>query len=508
MECVSTISSGHTAVPSVRQRLVVIGNGMAGARAVEEILDRGGAEQFEISVFGEEPGGNYNRILLSEVLHGAREERDIVLHPLTWYVENGVRLHVGERATRIDREARVVHGERGSRVSYDLLLLATGSRPTIPAIEGIGTRQTGLRSGVFVFRTLDDCRRLRIHAANSRRVAVIGGGLLGLEAARGLKEHGLEVHVIHRRDRLMDRQLDAPAAAVLLAAIEKLGVQVHLEKRTAAVLGEECVTGLRFEDGTELQCDMVVLACGVQPNVELARECGLSVERGILVDDQLLTDDPAILAVGECVQHRGEVYGLVAPLWEQATVLADHLTGRKPDAAYRGSRSVAKLKVAGVDLTAMGEVEPRDAEDEVVQYVEAKRGVYKKLVVRNGKLAGAILMGDAEKAPYLIQAFERGTPLPEERAALLFSLGGSGSQLSPLEMPDEATICHCNGVCKADLRECVLSGACGLHAVMQATRAGTGCGSCKPLVKELVDRFTRERGEHRLPQFVPAGVEA
>jgi nitrite reductase (NADH) large subunit len=169
---------------------------------------------------------------------------------------------------------------------------------------------------------------------------------------------------------------------------------------------------------------------------------------------------------------------------------------------------VAKLKVAGIDLTAMGEVEPRDADDEVVQYVEAKRGVYKKLVIRGGKLAGAILMGDAEKAPYLIQAFERGTPLPEERASLLFSLGGPGSQLSPVEMPDDTTVCHCNGVSKADLRECVFSGACGLHAVMQATRASTGCGSCKPLVKELVDRLTRERGEHRLPQFVPAGVEA
>ncbi len=504
MERVSTIPELPEDGAPARRRLVVIGNGMAGARAVEEILRRNGGERFEITVFGEEPGGSYNRVLLSEVLLGARQERDVALHPLTWYVENGVRLHVGERATRVDREHRVVYGARGSRIPYDLLLLATGSRAAVPAVEGLRGPGGALRPGVFVFRTLEDCRRMRAHAGRCRTAVVIGGGLLGLEAARGLREHGLEVHVVHRGTRLMDRQLDAAAAGILRGAIEKLGVKVHLERRTAGVLGETVVSGVRFEDGAELPCEMVVLACGVQPNVELARGCGLPVDRAILVDDQLRTADPHIVAVGECVQHRGEVYGLVAPLWEQAAVLADHLTGHRPDAVYCGSRTVAKLKVMGIELAAMGEVEPRDAGDEVVQYVEARRGIYKKLLVRDGKLAGAILLGDPARAPYLIQAFERGTPLPHERAELLFNLGGADSGQSVLEMPDAATVCHCNGVTKGDLRECVLSGACGLHAVVQATRAGTGCGSCKPLVKELVDRFAREGAEHRLPALPPA----
>jgi nitrite reductase (NADH) large subunit len=522
-------------VPSGRrERLVLVGNGMAGARTVEEILARGGGERYQITVFGDEPHGNYNRILLSGVMNGTYTLRDVLLHPPTWYAENGVELHAGERVVAIDRERRTVRSDSGRDVAYDRLLLATGSRAFVPPVEGLyapvasaseeGAGRAGRsgsvgvwecgepaaegrarapgrslldaplstlpKPGVFVFRTLDDCRRIGAFARGCRRAAVIGGGLLGLEAAYGLKDLDLEVHVIQNSDRLMDRQLDGPAGEILAAQVRDMGVRVHLGRTTTAILGEDAVTGLAFEDGMTLACEMVILACGIQPNVELARECGLPVGRAVLVDDRMRSvEDPAVYAVGECAEHRGQVYGIVAPLWEQARVLAEHLTG-SDEAEYGGSPVATKLKVMGVELTSMGAPEA-EAEDEVVQFIEAKRGVYKKLVIRDGRLAGAILLGDGERAPYLLQLFDRGGPLPEERAALLFDLGGRPETLSLHEMPDDTAVCHCNGVCKGDIRECVEGGAAGLHAVMQATRAGTGCGSCRTLVKALVDRTVR-----------------
>jgi nitrite reductase (NADH) large subunit len=466
-----------------RQRLVVIGNGMAGARAVEELLVRGGGERYEITVFGDEPGGSYNRILLSDVLNGSRQAGEIVLNPVDWYAENGITLHAGERVERIDRETRTVH-TASRTVPYDLLLLATGSRALVPDLAGLRGSE-GDKHGLFVFRSLDDCRRIAGHATKSRRAAVVGGGLLGLEAARGLLEHGVEVHVVHQAGHLMNRQLDPEAGDILQARMERLGVRVHVDRRTVEVLGEDSVTGLRFAGGETLECDMVVLACGIVPNAELARDCGLEVERAVLVDDCMRSvSEPAIYAVGECVQHRGVVYGLVAPLWEQARVLAEHLTGRA--STYRGSKVSARLKVMGVDLAAMGTMDAEDAEDEVVRFSDPKRGVYKKLVIRDDRLVGAIILGDGDRAPYLMQAFERGTPLPEQRASLFFDLGGRPEAVSPDGMEDEATVCHCNAVTKGDIRECVEGGGYTLSSVMRATRAGTGCGSCKSLIRVLL----------------------
>jgi nitrite reductase (NADH) large subunit len=314
-----------------------------------------------------------------------------------------------------------------------------------------------------------------------------------LEAAYGLRGHGVEVHLVQQSAHLMNRQLDPEAGGILAETVRRMGMRLHLETGTEAVLGEERVTGLRFTDGTVLPCDMVVLACGIRPNAELAAECGLVVERGIVVDDRLQTSDPHIYAVGECAQHRGEVYGVVAPLWEQVQVLAGHLTGRVPHGTYAGSRVSTRLKVAGVEVTAIGTPDARPG-DEVVRFSEPSRGVYKKLVIRNGRLAGAILLGDGDRAPYLIQAFDRGTPLPHERAALLFDLGGKPGAIPVAEMEDDTTVCHCNGVSKGDIRQCALLPG-GLHGVMQATRAGTGCGSCKTLVKALVDHCVREGRE-------------
>jgi len=465
-----------------KQKLVVIGNGMAGARLIEDVLARGGGGRFEVVVFGDEPYGNYNRILLSGVLAGTHDPKDIFLNPLSWYAENGVRLHAGVRVTEIDRAARLVRGEGGVAEAYDKLVIATGSSPFIPPVEGVD------QEGVFVFRTLDDCRGINDYARGARRAAVIGGGLLGLEAARGLINLGVETHVVHLMPHLMEVQLDPQAGAVLRRQMEGMGARVHLEKATTAVLGDGRVTGLAFKDGTTLDCDMLVISAGIRPNVGLARAAGLGVERGIVVGDDLACPaDPDVYAVGECAQHRGLVYGLVAPLWEQTQALADRLTGRDPRALYRGSKVSTKLKVMGVELAVMGLKEAEREDDEVVTYVEARRGVYKKLIIRGGRLAGAILLGAGQSAPALLQAFDRQTELPEDRAEVLFPLSAAAGAPSLAELPDMAQICNCNGVSKGQVAAAVASGCRSLKAVCDATRAGTGCGSCRPEVARLLE---------------------
>jgi nitrite reductase (NADH) large subunit len=472
-----------------KQRLIVIGNGMAGARLVEDVLARGGPDSFEIVIFGDEPYGNYNRILLSSVLAGTHDLKDIFINPLAWYEESNVKLHAGVRVTAIDRENGLVIGENGVTEVYDKLVFATGSSPFIPPMEGCQSENRGgFKDGVFVFRTLDDCEAITDYVQRAGRAAVIGGGLLGLEAARGLLRLGADVHVVHLMEHLMEVQLDAAAGAALKRSMESMGVKVHLNKCTTAILGNGHVTGLQFRDGTKLECDLVVISAGIRPNAKLAEEAGLAVDRGIVVDDGLTClNDPNIFAVGECAQHDGRVYGLVAPLWEQTAILADRLTGRKPGAAYRGSRVSTKLKVMGIELAVMGERVARDENDEEVIYSEPGRGIYKKLIVRNGRLAGAILLGDTANAPALLQAYDRGTILPENRAELLFPDAGEPAGPSLESLPDEAQICNCNGVSKGRIIEAVKNGCRSLKALCDATRAGTGCGSCKGQVNRLLE---------------------
>ncbi len=474
---------------SGKRRLVVVGNGMAGARAVEEILTRGGGEQFAIAMFGDEPYGNYNRILLSHVLTGEQDPDEIVLNPIEWYAENGIMLHSGVRVVEIDRPGKAVFCDNALWLHYDQLVIATGSRPFMPPLEGLVGRDGRYKPGIFVFRTLDDCRHIAAAAQSSGRAAVIGGGLLGLEAARGVLGYSCEVHVIELGPYLMTQQLDAPAGAILKSTMEAMGVHVQLGKKSTAVLGEGRVEGLAFADGGTLPCDMVVIAAGIVPNRELGVRSGLTVERAIVVDDHMRSvDDPDIYVVGECAQHRGRVYGLVAPLWEQARVLADHITGRDTGAAYHGSKLGTKLKVMGVELASMGTVEA-EASDEVVQFSEPRRGVYKKLIVREGRLTGAILLGDMSKAAFLTQAFERDLPLPEARRELLFDIAAPSGPSTFQDMADALQICNCNGVAKGDIGRSVRAGARTARAVMEATRAGLGCGSCKGMVDELVAWF-------------------
>lgn len=470
--------------------LVVVGNGMAGARALEEIIARGGNERFSVTVFGDEPYGNYNRILLSNVLAGSDDAGEIYLNPLDWYVDNDIDLRAGVRVVRIDPFAHLVHADDGTTVRYDKLTLATGSRSFFPPMNGIWLDNKTLAPGVFGFRTLDDCAGMIKFAEGQNRAAVIGGGLLGLEAARGLQNRGLQVGVVQGGPVLMNAQLDDQGSGILRRLVEALGIEVHTGKKTTRMLTENGFpSAIEFDDGSRLPCDMVVMAAGIRPNVGLAVRAGLTVERAIVVDDQMRSvDDDDIYVVGECAQHRGQVYGLVAPLWEQATVLADHLTGTNSLAAYHGSRTATKLKVAGVDVAAMGIKSPERDEDEFVQYSEPMRGVYKTVVVRDDKLVGATLVGDVSKVAFLMQAFDRGLPLPPERVSLMFDIGGAPDQATgAAELSDDAQVCNCNGVNKATIVGCVKNGQTSVEGVMSATRAGKGCGSCKGLVAQLVE---------------------
>jgi nitrite reductase (NADH) large subunit len=471
-----------------KQRLIVIGNGMAGARAVEEILDRGGDELFDITMFGDEPHGNYNRISLSNVLAGSEDARGIFLNPMYWYKHNKITLHAGVRVKKVDRFDKTVTAGDGSAHGYDKLIIATGSRPFFPPIDGMLEDGKPI-AGIFGFRTIADTDGMLEWATGHRKAAVIGGGLLGLEAARGLLERGLEVHVIHRSERLMNVQLDGQAAAILCRGVEELGIHVHLETSTARVLGEEGrVAGLEFRDGSTLACDMVVVTAGIRPNIDLASGAGMQVERAIVVDDAMhAIDEPDVYAVGECVQHRGEVYGLVAPLWEQAVVLAEQITGSNPKAAYHGSKLATKLKVSGIDLATMGLVAPEHDDDEAITFSEPKRRVYKTVIVRDGKLVGATLLGDVSKVTFLMQAFDRGMVLPEERVSLLFDLGAPEPETSVAELSDDVQVCNCNGVTKGAICRAVKDGAKTMSALAATTRAGSGCGSCKGQVLEILE---------------------
>ncbi len=471
-----------------KQRLVIIGNGMAGARLVEEVLARQGGELFEIIMFGDEPYGNYNRILLSGVLAGTHDPKDIFINLLSWYEENNITLHAGKRVSAIDPVAKVVLAGDDLVERYDKLVIATGSSPFVPNLENLADGSSRFKDGVFVFRTMDDCQEMIEYAASAKIAVVVGGGLLGLEAARGLLNRGLEVHVAHVTTHPMNVQLDLPAGKILKKSLEDMGVNLHLKKRAAAALGNGRITGLAFQDGSSLDCDMVVISTGIRPNVELARQAGLVVEQGIIVNDDLSCKDTLdIYALGECVQHRGQTYGLVAPIWEQAQVLAENLTNETAQALYQGSQVSTKLKVMGVDLAVMGEKDPCCEDDEVVTYTEPGRGIYKKLIIHDDHLVGAILMGDGQTAPKLLQLFDRKGALPVNRAELLFPIANESKATSVADLSDSAQICNCNGVTKGKIIAAVKAGKRSLKVLCDATRAGTGCGTCKAQVQEILE---------------------
>ena len=476
-------------VKAAGDALVVVGTGMAGAKLVDEIHQRA-PDRFSIRMFGAEPHGTYNRILLSTVLGGFQDPKQLWTHPLDWYEKRGVQVHAGVKAEVIDRQRRVVVGASGKvEEPYDFLVMATGSRPFVPPMEGVR------KQGVFVFRTIDDCGAISAYAQDCERAVVIGGGLLGLEAARGLLAHGLDVTVVEVAAHLMVQQLDPLAGALLQRKLEALGLHFILGAVTTELLGEGKVTGLRFKDGTTLETDMVVISCGIRPNVEEARAAGLAVEKAIVVDDQLRSSDPTIYAVGECAQHRGKLYGLVDPLYEQARVLADVVTGVHPGACYRGSRLAATLKVMDIDLTSMGEVNATGPDTEIISHNDPVKGTYKKLVLRDNKLVGAVLLGVGDPGGKLLRLFKEGQPLAQPALELL--AGGSardalleaGARADLLGLADDTQICNCNAVSKGQIVSDIRAGKCTIASLGECNRAGTGCGTCQPLLGELIDLY-------------------
>ena len=406
-----------------RRRLIVVGNGMAGMRTVEELL-RLAPDAYDITVFGAEPHGNYNRMLLSPVLAGEQQPQDIILHGPEWYAEHRVTLHTEDPVVEIDRRRRLVRSAQGVEAGYDRLLLATGSIPIVLPIPGKSF------PGVVTFRDLADVESMLRATRQYRKAAVIGGGLLGLEAANALAKRGMDVTVVHLLPALMERQLDAPAAALLRASLESRGLRFRMPAKTVAVLGENRATGLRFEDGSELAADLIVMAAGVRPNIDLASRAGLRCERGVLVDDTLQTFDPSVYAVGECVQHRNTVFGLVAPLWEQARVCAAHLA-EVGVRRYRGSLTATQLKVAGIEVYSAGDVSDSEGSESLVLR-DHRGGIYKRLVVRNNRLQGVVLYGDARLGSWYFELMASGADIGGMREQLLFgpddaSAGGAGT---------------------------------------------------------------------------------
>jgi nitrite reductase (NADH) large subunit len=393
--------------------LVVIGNGMAGMRTVEELLKLA-PDMYRITVFGAEPHGNYNRILLSPVLAGEKTVADIMLHTREWYAANGIVLHAGDPAVRIDRQRRIVEAGSGLRLPYDRLLIATGSRPFIVPVPGHAL------PGVVAFRDLHDVDAMLAAARAGGRAVVIGGGLLGLEAANGLLRQGMDVTVVHVTASLMNQQLDAAAAELLRVSLEQRGLRILLSRQTAAIEGEGRVRAVRFGDGDSIPADLVVMAAGVRPNVALAQQAGLHVERAIVVDDTLQTYDPRIYAVGECVQHRRATFGLVAPIWDQARVCAAHLAG-SGHRRYVQQATATKLKVTGVDLYSAGDIVGGEGSEDLVLR-DRRGGVYKRLVLSGRHLTGAVLYGDVADGPWYFDLIQSRTDIAAIRNQLLFGV--------------------------------------------------------------------------------------
>ncbi|MDQ0061800.1 nitrite reductase large subunit NirB [Paenibacillus harenae] len=469
------------------KKLVLIGNGMAGVRAIEHLLKLT-TDAYEITIFGSEPHPNYNRIMLSSVLEGGADINEIVINDWDWYKENNIELHTGHTVSRIDTDNKKVTTHLGLEAEYDTLVIATGSNPFMLPIPGAD------KEGVIGFRDIRDCEIMIETAKTYKKAAVIGGGLLGLEAARGLLHLGMEVDVIHRNAFLMNRELDEPASVMLKRELEEQGMKFLLSKQTASVKGNKRVTGLAFSDGTEICADLVVMAAGIVPNVELAQATGLEVNRGIIVNDYMQTSIPDVYAVGECAEHRGVAYGLVAPLYEQGAVLAKHLAGVDTD-GYHGSVTSTKLKVSGVDVFSAGSF--RDTPGTRSMRIQDDfAGTYKKIVVKDGKLIGAVLFGDISDGAELFSQIKKGESIEgrEKEILLGFAPGGGGAKKDPTAhlaaLADDEIICGCNGVSKGAIGDAILNKGCNtVGAIKACTKAAASCGGCKTDVEGLLHLY-------------------
>jgi assimilatory nitrate reductase electron transfer subunit len=470
------------------RRIAIVGHGMAGARLATELRGHDPhAERVAITVVGDEPHLAYNRVLLSTVVAGSLDLDAVHM----WQDTQHVDLRLGVAATSIDRTARQVRLSNGDAVPYDALVLATGARPWLPDVDGLLTEQGQPAPGMSTFRSRDDCERIVAGAHPGLPVAVLGGGLLGLETARGLAARGCLVTVVHPTNHLLDRQIDAPASRILRRTLENLGIEFRLGAPAVRYLPDD---GLKLADGGHVAGELVIVSAGVRPETDLATAAGLAVDKGILVDDALRTSDPRIHAIGDCAQHDSTGGGLVQPAFDQAAVLAARLTGADPGARYKGTPAVTRLKANGIDLAALGDVhiDPNGDQPpgvEVICVQDPARGRYGKLVLRDERVTGAILLGLPDAAANIIQLYDAKAPVPADRVSLLLGRalprGTTGTAIG--DLPNEAVVCRCNSVSKGKLTRAWLAGARDTEALAVATRAGTGCGGCRATVGDLAD---------------------
>ncbi len=462
-----------------RKQLAIIGNGMATSRLLDGLLRLQAHRTYEISVFGEENQGSYNRILLNQVLLGGDVD-EITFKPRSWYAKQGIRLISGQKVTRLSAAAHRLWTEDGTEHYFDKAVFATGSAPRLPIAEGLLNRQGVWKRGIAAYRTIDDCQKIRKLARPGGNAVVIGGGLLGIEAAKGLLDLGMNVTIVHLFSHLMNRQLDPLGATFLRQSLAKMGIAVITSVNTKGFEGIDRVEALRLADGSRLPADLVILASGVKPRIDLARDSNIPTNAGIHVNDELQTSIPDIYAVGECAEHRYQTYGTVQPVYEQCSVLAEVLAGSQV-ARYGGSKVYTRLKVVGIDVASMGDIEGRAGEDEVIQIIEESKGVYRKLVIREGRLAGAVLVGDTHLAGELVGRFERGDLLPANRLDLFASADLSPQAQDPL-------VCHCRQVTKSTILAACDEGCRNLNEIGERTGAGTGCGSCRgPITAMLLN---------------------
>ena len=466
-----------------KPRLVVIGNGMAPGRVLDKLFELvPGA--YDVTIFNAEPRVNYDRIMLSPVLSGEKTFEQIVIHGDGWYIKHGVTLYKGATITAIDRVAKTVTTARGLTVPYDKLIIATGSQPIIIPVPGHKL------AGVLSYRDLDDVQAMLLAAKSRGSAVVIGGGLLGLEAAAGLREQGMEVTVVHLAPTLMERQLDPTAGHLLAKAVEGRGIKVLCGANTKAILGEKKVEAVLLEDGTRIAADLVIMAVGIRPNATLAKDAGLTVNRGIVVDAGMRTNEPDVFAVGECAEAAGQVFGLVAPLYDMAGVVANQLAGDAA-ATFKPSATATKLKVTGINLFSAGDFADAPDREEIVLR-DAARGVYKRLVLKDNRIIGVVLYGDTSDGAWFFDLLKKAADVSEQRETLIFgpSFAG-GTKLDPTAavaaLPDEAEICGCNGVCKGKITGAITTlGLTSLDDVRAHTKASASCGSCTGLVEQLL----------------------
>lgn len=462
----------------MKQKLVMIGNGMAGIRTIEEILDRN-PDLFEITVIGEEPYPNYNRIMLSNILQKKMSVEETILNDYEWYKEQGITLINDDKVEKIDRVSKSVTTKKGVTVEYDKLIIATGSTAFMLPIDGVKL------DGVVGWRTIKDTEYIIEQARHYKKAVVIGGGLLGLECARGLLDQGMDVTVVHLGEWLMDMQLDRKAGEMLKADLEKQGMKFKLQGNTQEIIGKNRVEAIRLSDGSVVETDLVVMAVGIRPVTKQARAAELEIGRGIVVNDFMQTSDPDVYAVGECAEHNSKVYGLVAPLYEQGKVLADHITGNDTD-GYHGSTTFTSLKVSGCDLFSAGKI----YEGENTRGIEVFNGldnVYKKVFVEQGKVVGAVLYGDTEEGNRFYNMMKKQEPIEEFTLVSLLHKAGEVDAISVATMDDDETICGCNGISKGQIVKAVHEkGLTTVAEVTAHTKAGGSCGKCKGQIADLL----------------------